>query len=98
MLYDMIKNPIWYECDKQMASIKFLLLKNVERIANKSGFRINEEKIRVRYRNQRQEVTGVVVNEKMQMSRKIRHKIRSDGCNVGNIMNESRGIRCGFTK
>lgn len=54
------------------------LIKNVERIANRSGFRINEEKIRVRYRNQRQEVTGVVVNEKMQMSRKIRHKIRSD--------------------
>ena len=25
MLYDMIKNPIWYECDKQMAAIKFLL-------------------------------------------------------------------------
>ena len=25
MLYDMIKNPIWYECDKQMATIKFLL-------------------------------------------------------------------------
>ena len=25
MLYDMIKNPIWYDCDKQMAAIKFLL-------------------------------------------------------------------------
>ena len=25
MLYDMIKNPIWYECDKLMAAIKFLL-------------------------------------------------------------------------
>lgn len=25
MLYDMIKNPVWYECDKQMAAIKFLL-------------------------------------------------------------------------
>ena len=25
MLYDMIKNPIWYECAKQMAAIKFLL-------------------------------------------------------------------------
>ena len=28
MLYDMIKNPIWYECDKQMAAIKFLLFLN----------------------------------------------------------------------
>ena len=25
MLYDMIKNPVWYECDKKMAAIKFLL-------------------------------------------------------------------------
>ena len=25
MLYDMVKNPVWYECDKQMAAIKFLL-------------------------------------------------------------------------
>lgn len=25
MLYDMIKNPIWYEFAKQMAAIKFLL-------------------------------------------------------------------------
>ena len=25
MLYDMIKNPGWYDCNKQMAAIKFLL-------------------------------------------------------------------------
>ena len=25
MLYDMIENPVWYDCDKQMAAIKFLL-------------------------------------------------------------------------
>ena len=25
MLYDMIKNPVWYDCDKQTAAIKFLL-------------------------------------------------------------------------
>ena len=25
MLYDMIKNPVWFDCDKQMAAIKFLL-------------------------------------------------------------------------
>ena len=25
MLYDMIKNPVWYDCNKQMATIKFLL-------------------------------------------------------------------------
>lgn len=25
MLYDMLKNPVWYDCNKQMAAIKFLL-------------------------------------------------------------------------
>ena len=25
MLDDMIKNPVWYDCNKQMAAIKFLL-------------------------------------------------------------------------
>ena len=25
MLYDMIKNPVWYDCNKKMAAIKFLL-------------------------------------------------------------------------
>lgn len=25
MLYDMIKNPVWYDCNKQMAANKFLL-------------------------------------------------------------------------
>lgn len=25
MLYGMIKNPVWYDCNKQMAAIKFLL-------------------------------------------------------------------------
>lgn len=54
------------------------LIKNIERIANREGFKINEQKTRVRRRNQRQEVTGVVVNEKMQICRKIRHKIRSE--------------------
>lgn len=25
MLYDMVKNPVWYDCNKKMAAIKFLL-------------------------------------------------------------------------
>lgn len=25
MLYDMIKNPVWFDCNKQMVAIKFLL-------------------------------------------------------------------------
>lgn len=54
------------------------LIKNIERIANRQGFKINEDKTRIRKRNQRQEVTGIVVNEKLQVNRKVRHRIRSD--------------------
>lgn len=54
------------------------LIKNVQRIAKRQGFRIKEEKTRVRKKHQRQEVTGIVVNEKMQVSREIRRQIRSD--------------------
>lgn len=77
------KNKIRYTryADDMTFSGDFLegdIIKNVERIANREGFRINEEKTRTRYRNQRQEVTGVVVNEKMQVNRALRRKIRSD--------------------
>ncbi|MEF2586717.1 MAG: retron St85 family RNA-directed DNA polymerase [Butyrivibrio sp.] len=54
------------------------IIKNIERIVNRQGFRINHNKTRVRKKNQRQEVTGIVVNDKMQISRDIRRRIRSD--------------------
>lgn len=54
------------------------IIKNIERIVNRYGFRINHSKTRVRKQNQRQEVTGIVVNDKMQISRNIRRRIRSD--------------------
>ena len=40
------------------------------------GYKINPDKIRLRKRNQRQEVTGIVVNEKLQVSRKDRRDFR----------------------
>lgn len=44
----------------------------------KTGFRINSDKTRVAFRNVRQEVTGIVVNEKMQVSRDVRREIRKE--------------------
>ena len=39
MLYDMIKNPVWYDCNKQMAAIKFLLF-----LEWNNALFVNEEK------------------------------------------------------
>lgn len=54
------------------------LIKGVERLINSNGLLINENKTRIRRQNQRQEVTGIVVNQKMQLEKKIRKRIRSD--------------------
>ena len=48
----------------------------VEKIINSEGFKVNSSKTRVRRQNQRQEVTGIVVNEKMQASRTYRRNFR----------------------
>lgn len=43
----------------------------------KAGFRINEKKTRVSYKDSRQEVTGVVVNEKISVNREYYKKTRA---------------------
>ncbi|WP_146550819.1 retron St85 family RNA-directed DNA polymerase [Rummeliibacillus suwonensis] len=48
----------------------------VKEVFKSEGFTINDSKTRVRKRNQRQEVTGIVVNEKMQASRSYRRDFR----------------------
>lgn len=55
-----------------------LLIKKVSERVHLEGFNINSEKTRVAYGNTRQEVTGIVVNEKMQAPRSLRRKIRQE--------------------
>lgn len=43
----------------------------------KAGFRVNEKKTRVSYKDSRQEVTGVVVNEKISVNREYYKKTRA---------------------
>lgn len=53
---------------------------SIQRIVKNSlyvyGFKINEKKTQVLKENNRQIVTGIVVNDKMQVSRKYRHNLR----------------------
>ena len=54
-------------------------LKNkVDAFLDVLGFSLNEKKTRVLRRNQRQVITGIVVNEKINVSKKIRRKIRQE--------------------
>ena len=48
----------------------------VSRLVYAQGFQINTRKTRVAYRNARQEVTGIIVNDHMQVSREQRREIR----------------------
>jgi RNA-directed DNA polymerase len=46
-------------------------------LITKSGFAINAKKTRMQYRDSRQEVTGLVVNRKVNVRREYRHLVRS---------------------
>ena len=50
----------------------------VKKHLNDLGLKLNQNKTRTRYQSQRQEVTGIVVNEKMQLSKEVRKKIRQE--------------------
>lgn len=54
------------------------VIKFVENVIVSEGFEINSSKTRVRLQHQRQEVTGIVVNEKLQASRKYRRDFRQE--------------------
>lgn len=53
-----------------------MVIKFVRNVLDDVNLRVNEKKIRVRKKHQRQEVTGIVVNEKMQVPREVRRKLR----------------------
>lgn len=49
----------------------------VEDIVKEEGFQINKKKTRLQYKNQRQEVTGLIVNSKIVVSAVIENEIRN---------------------
>jgi RNA-directed DNA polymerase len=50
---------------------------DLQRIVSSAGFRINLTKTRMQYRDSRQEVTGLVVNQKINVRREYRHNVRA---------------------
>lgn len=51
--------------------------KELSRLVTKSGFVINAKKTRMQYRDSRQEVTGLVVNSKVNVRHEYRHTVRA---------------------
>ena len=51
--------------DKKFLRNKDIFLTEVSKVIEKSGFRINEKKTRLQYRDSKQTVTGLVVNKKI---------------------------------
>lgn len=54
------------------------IIKKIKEIVISEGFEINNAKTRLREQHQRQEVTGIVVNNNMQASRNYRRKLRQE--------------------
>ncbi len=55
-----------------------LIIKKVKTMLFKLGFELNKKKIHVIKQHQQQKITGIVVNEKMQVERKCRKEIRKE--------------------
>jgi RNA-directed DNA polymerase len=53
-----------------------MVIKFVRKVLNEMGLKVNKKKLRVRRPGQRQEVTGVLVNEKIQAPKEMRKKLR----------------------
>ncbi|MEY8749672.1 reverse transcriptase domain-containing protein [Alkalicoccobacillus gibsonii] len=53
------------------------LSNEIENIIKRQGFKVNERKTRIRNKNQNQTVTGIVVNEKLNVNRIYIRRIRS---------------------
>lgn len=71
--YSRYADDITFSGNKRIASIIPL----VERIVREEKFKINKAKTRLQYRNQRQEVTGLIVNEKLSVDRNLENEIKN---------------------
>ena len=75
------------------------MLPLVKRIISEEGFRVNESKVRLQYAHQRQEVTGLIVNKKVAVSKKLQNEIKNAiyYCQKYGVANHMKYIGCDKT-
>ena len=72
--YSRYADDLTFSSDKLIASDAIL---DIILLIKKNNFRINEKKLRLRSSNSRQTVTGITVNEKVNVNRRLLKKIRA---------------------
>ena len=75
--YTRYADDITFSSNHHVYSTSGELLAELYRIVEECGFTINEKKTRLQKRGERQEVTGVVVNEKINSHRSFRKNLRA---------------------
>lgn len=68
--YSRYADDLTFSCDKKGLEKIGACLRGVRKIVQKEGFEINEKKTRILRSSRRQKVTGIVVNQKPNLSRK----------------------------
>ena len=63
--------------DKYFSVSKENFMQDITNVIEQSGFRINEKKTRLSYKDSRQEVTGLIVNEKINVDSRYYRKTRA---------------------
>lgn len=93
-VYTRYADDLTFSCGKDKAHRIGYLMKTVRAIVRFEGFEVNEEKTRVLRSSRRQKVTGIVVNEKPNISRKelrrfraILHNVEKHGLEAENRFN-----------
>lgn len=90
--YSRYADDITFSGDKKIKSIIPL----VKSIITEEGFTVNEDKIRLRYSNQKQEVTGLIVNKKLSVSSELIKEIENAiyYCSKYGVESHMSHIRC----
>jgi len=79
------------------------IIRFVQKVVGEDEMRLNEKKIRLMERHQRQEVTGITVNQKLQASRETRRRLRQaiyyiDKYGIDSHLNFTQNMRANYIK